>query len=109
MQTFQGTFTAGELAPSLLGRVDLARYDNGCKTLENMLVHPQGGASKRPGLEMVAELPGEAHLVPFVFNNEQSYVLAFTEKELNIREPVKVSNYYEMTNRDPVTGKKIRK
>ena len=32
-----------------------------------------------------------------------------SEKELNIREPVKVSNYYEMTNRDPVTGKKIRK
>ena len=26
-----------------------------------------------------------------------------SEKELNIREPVKVSNYYEMTNRDPVT------
>ena len=32
-----------------------------------------------------------------------------SEKELNIREPVKVSNYYEITNRDPVTGKKIRK
>lgn len=32
-----------------------------------------------------------------------------SEKELNIRKPVKVSNYYEMTNRDPVTGKKIRK
>ena len=32
-----------------------------------------------------------------------------SEKELNIREPVKVSNYYEMTNRDPITGKKIRK
>ena len=32
-----------------------------------------------------------------------------SEKELNIREPVKVYNYYEMTNRDPVTGKKIRK
>lgn len=32
-----------------------------------------------------------------------------SEKELNIKEPVKVSNYYEMTNRDPVTGKKIRK
>lgn len=32
-----------------------------------------------------------------------------SEKELNIREPMKVSNYYEMTNRDPVTGKKIRK
>ena len=32
-----------------------------------------------------------------------------SEKELNIMEPVKVSNYYEMTNRDPVTGKKIRK
>ena len=32
-----------------------------------------------------------------------------SEKELNIREPVKVSNYYEMTNREPITEKKIRK
>ncbi len=84
MQTYQGAFTAGELSPLLLGRVDLARYMSGCKTLSNMLVHPQGGASKRPGFEYVAELPGEAHLLPFIFNNEQSYVLAFTDYELRI-------------------------
>ena len=84
MQTYQGAFTAGELSPLLLGRVDLARYMSGCKTLTNMLVHPQGGASKRPGFEYVTELPGEAHLLPFIFNNEQSYVLAFTDYELRI-------------------------
>lgn len=84
MRGYQSSFTAGELSPSLLGRVDLGKYQSGCKTLTNMLVHPQGGASKRPGFEYVAELPGETHLLPFIFNNEQSYVLAFTDYELRI-------------------------
>ncbi len=84
MRGYQSSFTAGELSPSLLGRVDLGKYQSGCKTLTNMLVHPQGGASKRPGFEFVAEVPGETHLLPFIFNNEQSYVLAFTDYELRI-------------------------
>ncbi len=42
-------FTAGELSPRLDGRTDLSKYFNGCKTLQNFLVHPHGGATRRPG------------------------------------------------------------
>lgn len=81
---FQSSFTAGELSPSLAVRVDLARYQTGCSELENMLVHPHGGASKRGGLRFLAELPGRARLMPFVFSPSETYVLAWTEKRLAV-------------------------
>ena len=47
-------FTAGELSPRLGGRTDLSKYYNGCNLLENFLVHPHGGVSRRPGTRFVA-------------------------------------------------------
>ena len=49
-------FTAGELSDRLDGRVDLQKYFNGCKTLENFVVHAHGGATRRPGTQFVAEV-----------------------------------------------------
>jgi hypothetical protein len=36
-------FTAGEVSPRLMGRVDIARYANGAKIIENAVVVVQGG------------------------------------------------------------------
>ncbi|MDR2800433.1 MAG: hypothetical protein LBB52_04095 [Desulfovibrio sp.] len=80
----QGDFTSGELAPSLSARVDLAKYGKGCRTLKNFIVQAHGGAVKRPGFELLDALPGEAALVPFVFNQEQTYCLVFGEGWLRI-------------------------
>lgn len=77
-------FTAGEVSPRLFGRVDLSKYFNGCKSLENFLVHPHGGATRRSGLRFVAEAASQDRaplLVPFEFNAEQTYVLEMTEDE----------------------------
>ena len=87
MQTLQGSFTAGELAPSLTARVDFAKYGHGCKKLSNFVVQPHGGATKRPGFKLLDVLPGESRLIPFVFNNEQTYCLVFGEKWLRIATP----------------------
>ncbi len=81
---FQSSFTAGELSPSLAVRVDLARYHTGCSLLENMLVHPHGGASKRSGLRYLAELSGKTRLMPFIFSSAETYVLAWSDKKLSI-------------------------
>lgn len=81
---FQSSFTAGELSPSLAVRVDLARYHTGCSLLENMLVHPHGGASKRSGLRYLATLSGKTRLMPFIFSNSETCVLAWSEKKLSI-------------------------
>lgn len=80
----QSDFTAGELAPSLSARIDLAKYNKGCRTLKNFLVQAHGGAVKRPGFMLLDALPGEAALVPFVFNQEQAYCLVFGEKWLRV-------------------------
>ena len=46
----QASFAAGELAPSLWGREDLAKYAVGLRTLKNFTVHPHGGVSNRAGM-----------------------------------------------------------
>lgn len=81
---FQSSFTAGELSPSLAVRVDLARYHTGCSLLENMLVHPHGGASKRSGFRYLASLAGKTRLMPFIFSTSETYVLAWSDKKLSI-------------------------
>lgn len=76
----QTNFTAGELSPRLEGRVDLGKYFNGCRVLENMVIHVHGGASRRSGTRFVAEVKDSARaarLVPFEFSTVQPYVLEF--------------------------------
>ena len=81
----QTNFTAGELSPRLEGRVDLQKYQNGCRTLENMIVLPHGGITRRPGFRFVAQTrdaAGPARLLPFEFSAEQAYVLELGDRYL---------------------------
>ena len=73
-------FTAGELSPRLDGRTDLQKYFNGCKTLENMVVHPHGSVARRPGTKFISEIKtssAKTRLVPFEFSTTQTYILEF--------------------------------
>ena len=77
---FQTNFTAGELSPRLEGRTDVSKYFNGCSTLNNFIVHPHGGASRRSGTIYVAEVKDsskETRLIPFEFSVTQNYILEF--------------------------------
>ena len=49
-------FTAGEIAPQLLGRGDLTAYENGAALLRNVFILPTGGVTRRPGLRFVDRL-----------------------------------------------------
>ena len=74
------TFAAGEITPKLFGRTDLGKYDSGAATLENFLVQPHGGVTRRPGTQFIAEVKNSSNavrLVPFEFNVQQAYVLEF--------------------------------
>ena len=84
MKAIQPSFAAGELAPSLDSRVDLAKYRVGARTMLNMLVHPHGGASNRPGTVFVCEAAGPARLIPFQFNVSQTYVLEFSNLKMRV-------------------------
>lgn len=73
-------FTAGEITPRLMGRVDIARYANGAKEIENAVCVVQGGVMRRPGSRFAAAAKfgnQKARLIPYVFNRSQAYVLEF--------------------------------
>ena len=73
-------FTAGELSPRLDGRTDFNKYFNGSKTLENMVVHPHGAASRRPGSYFIHEVKtssAKTRLIPFEFSTTQTYIMEF--------------------------------
>lgn len=78
------SFTAGEISPRLLGRGDLRAYQNGAGSLRNVVVHPTGGISRRPGLRHVAMAAGSGRLVSFEFNTEQVYLLAFADQRVDV-------------------------
>ena len=74
----QVSFAAGELAPSLWGREDLAKYAVGLRTLKNFTVHPHGGVSNRAGMRYVAETKyadKAVRLVPFEYSDTDAYLL----------------------------------
>ena len=74
----QPSFAGGEVSPSLQARVDTAAYHTWLKTARNFFVHPQGGASNRPGTAYMgtAKNTGKScRIVPFVVGENEAYVL----------------------------------
>lgn len=72
------SFKAGELSPRLSGRTDVEYFSSGCETLENMIIYPQGGATKRSGtlfLSSAANSAKPVRLVEFIYNEDQAYIL----------------------------------
>lgn len=55
----QRSFAAGEIAPALEARADLARYAIGLRVCRNMIVLRGGGATKRPGTKFVVAIGSE--------------------------------------------------
>lgn len=83
----QPSFAAGEITPGLYGRIDQELYYIGLRIAKNFIIRQYGGASNRPGLEYVAECryPSKAvRLVPFQFNEEQTYAIALGDEYLRI-------------------------
>lgn len=83
----QNSFSSGEIAPELYGRIDLQQYTNGLKECRNFLVKPHGGIVNRPGLEHVCEVKDSTkrvRLLPFNFNAEQTYTLEFGEYYMRV-------------------------
>jgi hypothetical protein len=85
-------FSVGELDPLLRSRVDLDAYNNALAKATNVLIQPQGGLRRRPGLKHTLELPSSGtesagngvRLVPFQFSVNDSYMLCFTHQRMYI-------------------------
>lgn len=78
--TRQLSFASGEIAPALHSRVDLTKYNTGLRTCLNWMVMRHGGVTNRPGTGFTGEVKDSSktvRLIPFVFNDSQTYVLEF--------------------------------
>lgn len=82
LQQYQSNFTLGEIDPLLRGRVDLQQYYSALETAKNVLIEPQGGFSRRPGLQFLLDITtdfyGSVLLVPFYFNAGQTLMIVMT-------------------------------
>lgn len=93
----QTSFSTGELDPLLRARIDLAQYNNALAKATNVVVQPQGGIRRRPGLKYMAELPSASangvRLVPFEFSVDDSYMLCFTDQRMYVfKDGVQITN-----------------
>jgi len=82
----QASFVSGELATRMFGRVDTDLYNKAAKKLENVYTQPQGGALRREGLKYLDGTTSnqKGKIVPFEFNNLQTYILVFTPGEFKV-------------------------
>ena len=74
------SFVSGEFSAKMDGRTDFDKYSSGAKKMENMLVHPQGAATRRVGTQFISEVKTSSlktRLIPFEFSTTQTYMLEF--------------------------------
>ena len=72
-------FRTGEISPKLEGRIDLQKYNEAAQTVQNMIVFPSGGVTRRPGTYFAGRSKdgGKVRLINFEFSDEQAYILEF--------------------------------
>lgn len=78
---------AGELSPYMDARTDVAKYQSGCRKLENMVVLPYGGVYRRAGTEYLGEAKlsdRRCRLIPFNFSTTTRFVLEFGHQYLRV-------------------------
>jgi hypothetical protein len=80
----QASFVRGELDPKIVSRVDVVAYEQGLKKARNVLTLNQGGIERRPGTVYRATAPGDGRLEPFIFSDDQEYIILFTNTVITI-------------------------
>ena len=76
-RNFQTNFSGGLLSEGMLGRLDLAQYENGCKQLTNWWPKVTGGMRRRPGSVYLNSPANGVRVESFVFSETQVYVVVF--------------------------------
>jgi len=86
MKVGQPSFTSGEIDPSLHARADLPLYKTALETCLNYIIMPQGGARNRTGTAYrgATRNNNQARLVAFAYNDDDSYLLEFTEYRFRV-------------------------
>ena len=105
---YQSNFTVGEIDPLLLGRIDIQQYASALEKAQNVVVLPQGGFERRPGLRFMLDITSHLggsfttldgiRLIPFEFSTTQSYMLAFVKNTTSNTRMFVFANGQQITN-----------
>src|SRR6056300_715494 len=80
----QTNFASGELNPLMRFRSDTGAYQNGAARLRNVSLLNTGGVTRRPGTFHLNTLAARSRLIPFDFDENERYVLAFSANRLDV-------------------------
>lgn len=73
---YQGDFSAGEISPTVYGRVDSDRYKAALATCLNAIPLTSGQVMRRSGTRFLTEMKqSDAAIIPFIFSRTQNYFL----------------------------------
>jgi hypothetical protein len=72
------SFNAGELSPLMDSRVDVEKYEAGCRKLRNFILNTHGPVFRRPGLEYMGEAASQetaSRFIEFNFSATTTFVI----------------------------------
>ena len=85
-------FSFGEISPSFKMRTDSQVYVQAAESVKNFFIRAEGGVIKRAGTQRLYEfshtydssLNQQIRLEPFVFSDDEKYIIAFSTGKINI-------------------------
>ena len=105
---YQSNFTVGEIDPLLVGRIDIQQYGSALSKAQNVVVLPQGGFERRPGLRFMLDITSHLggsfttldgiRLIPFEFSTTQAFMLAFVKYDTTNTRVFFFANGVQLTN-----------
>lgn len=83
----QRSLAGGEISPALYGRCDVSKYLTSLRIMRNAIIPKHGGGFNRAGTNFVGDATfgelvedfGGVRLIPFRFNDSQTYCLEFSD------------------------------
>ena len=80
---YQSSFNLGVMSPEMAARIDIEQYYRGAKTIDNGIVLPQGGVTKRDGFELLSVI-SDLHLSASVHAEGAQYrAIPYIQPERN--------------------------
>lgn len=81
------SFNSGEFSEWLRGRTDIDKHSSSLQKMTNFIAAPQGPAIARSGtkhIALCAEPDEPSYIQPFVFSNDDAYVLEFARDKMRV-------------------------
>jgi len=90
VRTAFNSFSTGEVSYRFSARHDVGRFYNSCKILENFLILPTGGVTKRPGFRYIKNanqpLTSFSRLIPFRAGATKNYLVELSNTQIVVHD-----------------------